>query len=254
MFRKTLAVLAAAAAFGGAASTAHANHVAPNLGIEVTAVDPATRTVQGIVHCTTPDRAGRTETFTVTPDIEFSQFQPGAVWGIAVRPGNVILSTGNMPCEVQTGGSAGPGPVPGEPGGFAPGGPGVPPGPGGAEGGSAPVFARGFLNRVWKFDVAVDGILEGGAKEAKASVTVEKVLNLPKKLRDQDDELVDQDAIVLIALNVRISKNGKRAGTRDIEDSEGAVVHGKLLPPAKWQKDEDDEPVATIRAKKIYLK
>lgn len=242
MLRKTLAVLCAATAFGGAASAAQANHVAPNLGIEVTAVDPSTRTVEGIVHCTTPDRAGRTETFTVTPDIQFDQFRPGAIWGIAVRPGNVILSTGDMPCRFDPTGPAGPGPGPG------PGGVDGPPGPGGFEGPAAPVFAGGFLKRVWKFEVAVDSVEAG-----KASITIEKVLNLPKKMRDQDDELVDQDAVVLIARGVRIYRDGKRAGTGDLEGSEAAVVHGKLLPPAKWEKDEDDEPVATIRAKKIYL-
>lgn len=253
MFKKSLAVLATALAFGATASTAQANHIAPNLGIDVTAVDPATRTVTGVVHCTTPDRAGRTETFTVTPDIEFSQFSPGARWGIAVN-GAVILSTGDMPCNVPAApggpGAGGPGPGPGA------GGPAVPPLPGGLPGGAgaAPQFAGAFLKRVWKFEVAVDSVEPNGTKQAKSSVTIEKVLNLPKKFNAQDDELVDQDAIVLIAMNVRIYKDGKRAGTADLEDSESAVIHGKLLPPAKWQKDEDDETVATIRAKKIYIK
>lgn len=241
MFRNVLAGLTVALVFGAAASAAQANHVAPNLGIDVTAVDPASRTVQGIVHCTTPDRAGRSETFKVVGDIQFDQFRPGARWGIAVDPNNMILSTGDMPCQVQ-GPPAGPGGPFGGPQG--PGGPGMPGGPGGDE----PSFARGFLNRVWKFNVSIDD-----AKPSKMSVTIDKVLNLPKKYAAQDDDLVDEDAIVLVGSSVRVYRDGKRVSKSELNDDEKARVQGKLLPPHKWQSDDDDQKVPTIRAKKIYL-
>jgi hypothetical protein len=30
-------------------------------------------------------------------------------------------------------------------------------------------------------------------------------------------------------------------------------VQGKMLAPSKWRKDEDGEPVPTIRAKKVFI-
>lgn len=243
MFRNLLAGLTVALIFGAAASAAQANHVAPNLGIDVTAVDPASRTVQGIVHCTTPDRAGRSETFKVVGDIQFDQFRPGARWGIAVDPNNMILSTGDMPCQLQ-----GPAPGGGPQGPF--GGPQGPAGPGmsGGPGGDAPSFARGFLNRVWKFDVSIDDATPG-----KMSITIDKVLNLPKRYAAQDDDLIDEDAVVLIGSSVRVYRDGKRVSKSELADGDTARVQGKLLPPVKWQSDEDDQKVPTIRAKKIYL-
>lgn len=245
MFRNVLTGLIVALMFGTAASAAQANHVQPNLGIDVISVDPASRTVQGIVHCTTPDRAGRPETFTVVRDIQFDQFRPGARWGIAVAPNNVILSTGDMPCQAPGGPQ---GPLGGPQGPFggpqAPGGPGMPGGPEGDE----PSFARGFLNRVWKFDVSIDDVTSG-----KMSITIEKVRNLPKRYAAQDDDLVDEDAIVLLGSSVRVYRDGKRVSKSQLDDAEAGRVQGKLLPPRKWQSDEDEQKVPTIRAKKIYL-
>lgn len=240
--RTTIAVLAVATSMAVAAPAAYSNHVEPNLGIDVTSVDAATRTVEGVQHCTTPDRAGRHERFTVTPDIEFGQFRPGMRTGIAVGPDNVILSTGEMPCR-PLGRPAG-GPGPGDDGPF---GPPAPEGDDDAAGGP-PSFRRGFLNRVWKFEVQVD---DAGSGQLRA--TIEKVLNLPKKFRSDTDDLLDEDAIVLIGRNVRVYRDGKRVSRDELEDAESARVHGKLLPPSKWEEDEDDQPVATIRAKKIHL-
>jgi hypothetical protein len=240
MKSRTLAVLAVVGAALLAAPAAQAHHVPPNLGLQVTSVDPATRTVTGIQHCTSPDRAGRPATFTVTPDIEFGQFTVGAVWGIAVDPSGVILSTGDMPCDVR------PGPVPGGPGG--PVGPGGPGGPGGPAAGT-PQFESRFINRVWKFEVAVDGYETG-----KLQVTIDKVLNLPSRFRTQDDQIVDESAIVLVSGSVRVYDGNERVRVSELEDADGtARIHGKLLRPDKWQADEDGEKVPTIRARKIYL-
>jgi hypothetical protein len=232
---RTLASLAALGALAVAAPAAHADHVKPNLGLEVTSVDPATRTVEGIQHCTSPDRAGRPASFKVTPNISLEQFAPGVMWGIAVDPNNVILSTGDMPCEVAGRGPGGPG------------GPGGPDSGGPADGGTP--FDKGFLNRVWKFEVEVDG-----AEAGKLSVTIGKIVNLPKRFSGQDDELLDQDAVVLLGSRVRIYEGGKRVQKRELDDADGtARVQGKLVPQSRWEKDEDDQPVPTIRAKKVYL-
>jgi hypothetical protein len=238
---KKLVSLVAAAALLVVVPAAQANHVKPNLGIEVTAVDPLTRTVTGIVHCTTPERAGRPESFKVTPDIEFNQFLPGMTWGIAVDPSGVILSTGDMPCNVSP---QGPPPPPGGGGGQ--------PGPGQAEDGPVsqlPTFDRSFLTRVWKFEVEFDS-----AEAGVLNVTIGKVLNLPKRLKDQDDALVDEAAVVLFDRKTRVYENGRRTRESNFDEVEGNVrVYGKLSPPSKWQKDEDGTPVPTIRARKIYL-
>jgi hypothetical protein len=246
MKSRTLAVFAVAVAALLAAPAAQANHIPSNLGLEITAVDPAARTVTGIQHCTAPDRAGRPASFPVTPDIDFGQFQPGMMWGVAVDPAGVIQSTGPMPCDVR------PGPRPG------PGGPGHPgpghghehPGPGGPQGGpGTPQFESRFINRVWKFEVSVDGYASG-----KLHVTIGRILNLPSRFRTQDDEIVDESAIVLVSSSVRVYEDGRRVGNANLDDADGtAKIHGKLLRPDKWQEDEDGEKVPTIRARKIYL-
>lgn len=244
---KHLAAAAAVAALLVAAPAAQADHVPSNLGIEVTAVDPASRTVTGIQHCTSPDRAGRAASFPVTPGIDFGQFHPGMVSGIAVDPGGVILSTGAMPCDVLPSEAH---PAPGGPEGLHGSGPGLQ-GPGGHDGDGAGMmtFARGFLNRVWKFGVEIDSA-EGG----RVDVTIGKVLNLPKRMRAGADALVDEAAIVLVDKKVRVYDEGKRVPQSSLEDAEGdAVIHAKLLPPQKWQEDQDGEPVPTVRARKIRL-
>jgi hypothetical protein len=117
-------------------------------------------------------------------------------------------------------------------------------------GGGAPQFNPAFLNRVWKFAGEINSFEFG-----KLSITVSKVLNVPKKFAAQDDELVDEDAIVLLNRKIRVyDEQGKRIPQRELNDSDEKVrVSGKLLPPHKWEKDDDDQPVPTIRAKKVYL-
>lgn len=237
---KYAAAALTAAALAFVAAPAQANHVAPNMGIDITSVDSSTRSVTGIQHCVPPEQAGQSATFTVVDDIDFGQFQPGMRWGIAVKDG-VILSTGEMPCQV----SGGPPPGPGGPGGGpGPGGPGM--GPGGPGGDTD--FMPGFVSRVWKFEVEVDS-----ATATRMSVTIGKVLNLPKKFAGEDDSIVDQDAVVLLSSTTKIYRDGKRVAAAQLEDADSAKVQGKLLPMQKWVKDEDDQQVTTIRAKRIYI-
>jgi hypothetical protein len=250
MKSRMLASLTALAAMMVAAPSAHADHIKPNLGIEVTSVDPATRTVVGIQHCTSPERAGRPATFTVTPDITFDQFQPGVRWGIAVGPNNVILSTGDMPCDLPPSGPrpgpAGPGGAPIEPG-AGPGGAPIEPGAGPDAG--VPTFSRGLMNRVWKFEVEVDSVQPG-----RLEVTIGKVLNLPARFRTQEDELVDAAAVALFDAKTRVYEGGQRVHGSRLEDADGTVrLQGKLLSPQKWAEDEDGDRVPTIRVKKVFL-
>jgi hypothetical protein len=85
-------------------------------------------------------------------------------------------------------------------------------------------------------------------------MTIEKLLNLPKRFANQDDDLVDDDAIVLVSRTVKIiDDHGKRASAADLDGADSVVVQGKLLPPSKWEKDQDDQAVTTIRAKRIVI-
>jgi hypothetical protein len=225
MPRKKLATLIAVGALLVAAPAAEADHPKPNLGLEITAVDAATRTVTGIQHCTTADREGRSASFTVAQDIDVSQFHPGMMWGVAVDANGVILGSGDMPCDVPS-----------------------QPDPDAHRG--TPSFAPGFLNRVWSFGVQVHS---GGA--GKLLVTIGKVLNLPKSMSSQDDALVHRAALVVLQGNIRIYRHGKPlAPGGSLDDLVGkAVIHGKLLAPSKWDKDERGETLPTISAAKIYL-
>ena len=79
-------------------------------------------------------------------------------------------------------------------------------------------------------------------------------MNLPRKFRDQDDEVLDQDAFVLIGPKTKIfGTDGKRVAQSALEDADAVVVEGKLLKPEKWREDEDETAVITIRAKRIHI-
>ena len=116
------------------------------------------------------------------------------------------------------------------------------------EDGCLPAFGRRFISRVWKFVGEVDYYGEG-----LLSMTLGKILNLPRKWRTMDDELLDQDTTVLVSERVRVFKDGKRVGRDALDEANDARVHGKLLRPFRWLEDEDGEAVPTIRAKKVYI-
>ena len=116
------------------------------------------------------------------------------------------------------------------------------------EDGCLPQFVRRFISRVWKFVGEVDYYEEG-----VLSMTMHKILNLPRKWRTQDDELIDEDTTVLVSERVRVFQDGERVGRDALEAANDVRVHGKLLRPFKWHEDEDGETVPTIRAKKVYI-
>ena len=116
------------------------------------------------------------------------------------------------------------------------------------EDGCLPQFVRRFLTRVWKFVGEVDYYADG-----ELSMTLGKVLNLPRKWRSQDDELLDQDTTVLVSDKVRVSREGKRVSRDELDTANDVRVHGKLLRPRMWRADDDGSPVPTIRAKKVYI-
>lgn len=117
-----------------------------------------------------------------------------------------------------------------------------------ADDGCLPRFVRRFISRVWKFVGEVDYYEEG-----MLSMTLHRILNLPRKWRTEDDELLDQDATVLVSERVRVFKDGERVGRDAVEAANDVRVHGKLMRPWNWLEDEDGETVPTIRAKKVYV-
>jgi hypothetical protein len=114
--------------------------------------------------------------------------------------------------------------------------------------GCLPQFLRGFLTRVWKFIGEVDYYENG-----EMGMTLGKILNLPRKFRRQDDELLDQDTTVLVSGRARIFENGERVARERLDAANDVRVHGKLLRPGQWREDEDGSSVPTIRAKKVYI-
>lgn len=116
------------------------------------------------------------------------------------------------------------------------------------EEGCLPQFVRGFITRVWKFIGEVDYYDAG-----EMGMTVGKILNVPRKWRTQDDDLLDQDATVLVSNRARVFQDGKRVSRDQLDAANDVRAHGKLLRPAQWREDEDGNPVPTIRAKKVYI-
>jgi hypothetical protein len=231
------------------------------IGFEVQSIDAASRSVTGIMHCVEPEKAGRPATFHAVDGVELLALTPGTAVGIKIRPGNPpeVVGIEAAPCSFEP---SPPGSVPpaGGPGQFSgpapgqfPGAPGGPkqvgPGQPGGTGGDIPRFAGAFMSRVWKFQGEVDDYSDG-----KLGMTLDKILNLPKKFRDQDDELVDQDTVVLVGKRTKVlDGRNHRVDADQLGDVQHVRVQGKLLRPNKWEKDEDGDPVATIRAKKIYI-
>ena len=116
------------------------------------------------------------------------------------------------------------------------------------EDGCLPRFVRRFVTRVWKFVGEVDYYEDG-----ELSMTLGRILNLPRRWRTQDDDLLDQDTTVLVSNRVRVFEGGERVSRDALDDANDVRVHGKLLRPAMWHADEDGMPVPTIRAKKVYI-
>jgi hypothetical protein len=114
--------------------------------------------------------------------------------------------------------------------------------------GCLPKFVRRFITRVWKFTGEVDSYESG-----ELSMTLGRILNLPRKFRTQDDELLDQDTTVLVSNRVRVFKEGERVDRGALDTANDVRVHGKLLRPRLWRTDEDGSAVPTIRAKKVYI-
>jgi hypothetical protein len=116
------------------------------------------------------------------------------------------------------------------------------------EDGCLPHFVRSFIRRVWKFVGEVDYYEEG-----VLSMTLHRILNLPRKWRTEDDEILDQDTTVLVSERVRVFQDEERVGRDALEAANDVRVHGKLMRPFNWLEDEDGETVPTIRAKKVYI-
>lgn len=245
--RTLTAAVTAAALLGPAAVAAHASDPGRVIGLEIQVVDPAAKTVTGVQHCVPPEVAGQTRTFVIDlPSVSPDQLRPGSLVGVEVaweREPAAITRIGVPPCNAQPQGGP-------PPGGTFPGPDALQRGPGGHDG--PPSISSAFTNRVWKFQGEADGF-SGGI----LSMTLEKVLNLPRRMATQDDEIVDQDTAVIVDPATRVYDGKKavkqRAESALLADAESVRVQGKLLRPSKWRKDEDGEPIATIRAKKIYI-
>ena len=207
--------------------------------IDVRAFDPAVGATV-VLHCVPPELAGKQVVLMPGTQVETGLLVPGA------RLIAVIDLSGKLLVKVQpvpAGGECGPKSGAGQSGTGKPGQDGE-----GDEQKTAE-FRPAFINRVWKFRGSASSYETG-----VLNITVEKILNLPRKFRDQDDEVLDQDAFVLIGAKTKIfDAEGHRVAQSALADADAVVVEGKLLRPAKWRADEDETPVVTIRAKRIHI-
>ena len=70
--------------------------------------------------------------------------------------------------------------------------------------------------------------MDGG----KLSMTLAKVLNVPKRFANQDDDRVlDEDAIVVVGATTKVFDKSRV----ELADADDVRVQGKLLPPKKCQ-------------------
>ena len=115
-----------------------------------------------------------------------------------------------------------------------------------------PELTPAFLRRSWRFAVETDGY---DADAHVLSATVDRVLGGPRRARRA---LADVDVAVLVTPTTRVlDADGNRVGADGIaaalDGANDALVTGKPLAKAKWQQDEDGDPVPTLRAKRIAI-
>ena len=116
-----------------------------------------------------------------------------------------------------------------------------------------PHFRASFLNRVWHFKGALDSFDNG--EDHSLSITVEYIEDLPRRFRNQDDDLLDQDATVLMRENIRVfGPDGELVSHDELEHADYVRVHARVLRPRMWRANEDGDVVPTLRAKRIYIK
>lgn len=119
-----------------------------------------------------------------------------------------------------------------------------------------PDLRPGFLHRVWRFTADVDAF---DAEEHVLNVTITRILNLPGRFADQDDHVVDADAYVLFSDTTRVygTDGGRLARETSydalLDGAETVRIVGKVVPPRKWELDEDDFPTPSVRAKRVYV-
>lgn len=115
-----------------------------------------------------------------------------------------------------------------------------------------PHFKASFLNRVWTFNAAVDYLVDGDDHEL--SVTVDEIEKLPARFKRQDDELLDQDATVLVSERARVyGPDSTLVDAHLLDEAEYVKVRGRLLAPRQWHANEDGDVVPTLRAKRVYV-
>lgn len=117
---------------------------------------------------------------------------------------------------------------------------------------NAPQFRSSFINRIWRFQGDVSEV-SGGANP-RVEFTLGRIDQLPRKFRSQDDELIDQDTYALFSITTRVyDTHGHLVSPEKLADADAVEVRGRLLPPKRWEINEDGYAVPTIRAKRIYI-
>ena len=81
-------------------------------------------------------------------------------------------------------------------------------------------------------------------------MTIEKVYNLPKKFKDQDDPILDEDADVLVGDKTKVVKDDEPVDASELADAEHGARQGQAAAALEVAtRIEDGQPVPTIRAK-----
>ena len=115
-----------------------------------------------------------------------------------------------------------------------------------------PHFKSSFINRVLTFNGAVDYFVDD--EDHELSITIDEIEKLPGRFRRQDDELLDQDATVLVSERARVyGPDNTLVDAHLLDEAEYVKVRGRLLAPRKWRANEDGDVVPTLRAKRVYV-
>ena len=113
-------------------------------------------------------------------------------------------------------------------------------------------FHKAFFTRLWNMTGEILGVdlLRG---QQVLDLDVRRILTPPRVLRDDAAEVQQQGATLLVAKNVKITRNGVRIRFADLDPDDIVRVSGRFLRERAWLADDDGEKVPTFRVKRIIV-
>ena len=115
-----------------------------------------------------------------------------------------------------------------------------------------PKFSAAFYRLVFTLDVSMDG-----ADGRELPISIEEVCDIPKRRAKEAAQLAGADGVALLLPRTQVFQEGKRVTGKKVaaalDGADTATLTVRLARPRAWRKDEDGNPVATFRTRRIDI-